>query len=88
MFLAFRSSHFRRPRPGRMSPLPDYTLHTPQALSRSQQHLNLDGPKFAGYRSKTKGVVGHRERAAGREFGVAGSIPVGEAPYLRRYLPI
>ena len=38
---------------------------------------NFDGPKLAGYRPK-KGVVAHRERAAGREFGVAGSIPACE----------
>ena len=41
-------------------------------------HPNFDGPKFAGYRTH-KGVVAHRERAAGRKFGVAGSSPACEA---------
>ena len=33
-------------------------------------------------------MVAHRERAAGRESGVAGSNPACEAPYLRRHLSI
>ena len=37
---------------------------------------------------QTQGVVAHRERAAGRESGVAGSSPACEAPYLRHHLPI
>ena len=37
---------------------------------------------------QTEGVVAHRERAAGRESGVAGSIPACEAPYLRHHLSI
>ena len=34
------------------------------------------------------GVVANRERAAGRESGVAGSSPACEAPYLRQHLSI
>ena len=34
------------------------------------------------------GVVAHRERAAGRRFGDAGSIPACENPYLRQHLSI
>jgi hypothetical protein len=37
---------------------------------------------------QNEGVVAHRERAAGRESGVAGSIPACEAPYLRHHLSI
>ena len=37
---------------------------------------------------QNEGVVAHRERAAGRESGVAGSSPACEAPYLRRHLSI
>ena len=37
---------------------------------------------------QNEGVVAHRERAAGRESGDAGSSPACEAPYLRRHLPI
>ena len=37
---------------------------------------------------QNEGVVAHRERAAGCESGVAGSIPACEAPYLRRHLSI
>ena len=37
---------------------------------------------------QTEGVVAHRERAAGRESGVAGSSPACEAPYLRQHLSI
>ena len=33
-------------------------------------------------------MVAHRERAAGRESGVAGSSPACEAPYLRQHLSI
>src|SRR6476646_7619959 len=35
-----------------------------------------------------EGVVAHRERAAGRKPGDAGSNPACEAPYLRRHLSI
>ena len=34
------------------------------------------------------GVVAHRERAAERRFGDAGSIPACENPYLRQHLSI
>src|SRR5439155_1609274 len=44
--------------------------------------------KVAGYRANKKGVVAHRERAAGRESGDAGSSPACETPYLRHHLPI
>ncbi len=44
------------------------------------EEIFLDGAKFAGYRTKTKGVVAHRESAAGQKFGVAGSIPICETP--------
>lgn len=42
--------------------------------------FNFDGPKVAGYRANTKGVVAHRERAARRKSGAAGSSPACEAP--------
>ena len=35
-----------------------------------------------------EGVVAHRERAAGRKSGVAGSNPACETPYLRHHLSI
>ena len=41
-----------------------------------------------GLSLQTEGVVAHRERAAGRESGVAGSSPTCEAPYLRQHLSI
>ena len=48
---------------------------------------NFDGPNVTGYRSN-KGVVAHLERAAECKFGVAGSTPACEAPYLWQHLSI
>jgi len=52
-------------------------LVTPISMGRSLQVI-----------APNEGVVAHRERAAGRESGDAGSSPACEAPYLRRHLPI